>query len=158
MFSTMKKLVIIIALSLFVHPFLNAQNVKLTTYVEATHITPKTGINVRYVDPNIDYEIGAFYQESKILEQMWMSDEAIRNLPRFYEQTFAGIYFAAPLMERNRFDLKFNVRMGVANKEIFVITPAIMGDLKLTPFIHLGGGIGTRAFKPTLITNLTINI
>lgn len=154
----MKKLALIIVLSLFVYPFLNAQNLKLSTYVEATHITPKTGVSLRYIDPFIEYEIGAFYQESKIVEQMWMSDEAMAKLPRFYEQSFVGFYFAYPMMQRDWFDLKFNVRTGVVNNEIFVITPAIMGDLKITPFIHLGGGIGTRVFRPTFITNLTINI
>lgn len=154
----MKKLAIIIALFFVTLPFANGQTLQLSTYIEATHITPKTGVNVRYVDPYLNYEIGAFFQECKTLERMWMTDESISSLPRFYEQTFMGIYFSYPMMQRNWFDLKFNIRTGIVNNEYFVITPAIMGDLKITSFIHIGGGIGTRAFRPTLMTNVTINI
>lgn len=152
----MKKSIIIIALLFFAISLAQAQNIHFSTYIEATHVTPKSGFNLRYVDP-YGWEVGIFHQESKLLENV-MSLDQDRQLPRFYEKTFSGVLLTFPMMERERFDLKFNVRTGVVNNEIFVITPAVLANLKIAPFLHLGGGIGTRAFRPTLITNLTVRI
>ena len=152
----MKKSVFVVILSIAFLPFANGQMVKLTIYVESTHVSPKSGLNIRYEDPYLGYEIGVFYQESRFLDNVRGTD--VNSFPRSYEKMFTGLYLACPIMQRDWLDLKFNVRTGVTNNETFVITPMVTSDLKLAPFLQIGGGIGTRSFRPTFMTHLTINI
>ena len=128
-----------------------------TTYVENTSISPKAGIAVG-AENNYGWEYGGFYQESKVLEDMLLSEQDIARLPHRYEQVFYGAYFSAPVLQVYHAVLKFNVRTGVANQASFVITPSLLADLKINKAVSIGGGIGVRAFAPTFQTNLSIRL
>lgn len=128
----------------------SAQRLTARTYVEKTNVNLKNGAGIGMLLAN-DAEFGGFYQESA----------GFGNSPevqpsRLLEQEFYGIYGAYPLMNRRVIDVKYQVRTGVSNGQNFVITSSILADLTLANRIKLGAGIGTRGFRPTLQSSLTI--
>ena len=128
-----------------------AQQLFVGSYVENTCINAKLGTRIGLLT-NQEFEVGGFYQsESKIFQ----SEE---NKPLFYEKEFFGVFMAAPLLVRDHYQLKLNVRTGAVNKINFAITPSIVMDYKLFNQVSLNGGIGVKALKPTLQAGIRINI
>lgn len=136
---------------LFVAAHLNAQHVQTTTYIEQTHISPKLGTSVGYSFAD-HIEVGAFFQRATEQQEA----EPGRLLKS--ENEFYGAYFAYPVFSRRMADIKFNVRTGVTNGENFVITPSLMATFKPLKNINIGGGIGTRSFKPSYMATIRINL
>lgn len=150
----MKKLFITTLVFAAVLGTVSAQKLIVKTYVEKTHMSPKTGTAIGFENRYL-WEYGAFFQEASLMESFLMSEAAKEALPRHYEKEFAGIYFAVPVMSREHFTVKANVRTGVSNGENFVITPSLLADYKLAEHIRLGMGVGSRAFRPTLQGSLS---
>lgn len=153
----MKKLISISVIILGIATQVLAQELRVSSYVETTSVSPKLGVSIGRVS-EFGIEYGGFYQESKILEAWLMSAEGTANLPRFYEKTFYGLFFNYPVVSSDNFDVLFNVRTGVVNKLYFVITPSFMANYKPGNRISLGAGIGIRSFRPTLQSSISINI
>ncbi|NQZ75850.1 MAG: hypothetical protein HRT61_07015 [Ekhidna sp.] len=131
-----------------------SQKVTVSTYVERTHISPKTGVFVGYKD-RYSYEYGFFYQQATT---MLMSKEKQQELPRFYEREFIGTYLSAPIYYLGDFTLKMNVRMGVSNEENFVITPAFLAHYSVFENVTLQAGLGARCFRPTYQYGISISL
>jgi len=128
----------------------NAQQLTARTYVEKTNVNLKNGVGIGMLFAN-DAEFGGFYQESAGFGN---SQEVQPS--RLLEQEFFGIYGAYPLMNRRVFDVKYQVRTGVSNGQNFVITSSVLADVTLMNRIKLGAGVGTRGFRPTLQSSVTI--
>ncbi|MEP1343809.1 hypothetical protein [Ekhidna sp.] len=127
----------------------SAQSVIIRTYVEKTHMSPKTGTSIGF-ENRFSWEFGAFFQEASLMESFMMSEDQREALPREYEEEFSGIYFAVPITVREKFVVKANVRTGMTNGENFAITPSILADYKPMKHVRIGMGIGTRSFRPTM--------
>jgi len=102
----MKKLVTI-SILLFSFQLATAQRLNVTTYVEKTNIGIKGGTAFGF-ENHLGFEYGGFYQEAELTEGLFGQERD--ELPRFYEKEFFGLYGAAPLMVRAKYDLKINVR------------------------------------------------
>ena len=133
------------------------QGLVTSTYVETTSVGPKAGIAVGAVN-QYGWEYGGFYQESKTLESLVMSETTRSALPHRYERVFAGLYFSVPVTFYNRGEIKFNVRTGVVNKESFIITPSLLADYRLNNLISIGGGVGVRNMAPTIQTKISFTL
>jgi len=144
----MKKLVTI-SILLFSFQLATAQRLNVTTYVEKTNIGIKGGTAFGF-ENHLGFEYGGFYQE--------LFGQERDELPRFYEKEFFGLYGAAPLMVRAKYDLKINVRMGVTNGENFLITPSLVANYQLMKIISVRGGIGARSFQPTFQAGINIKL
>ena len=127
------------------------QTMEASTYIERTHISPKVGSAVGVHFKN-NFEVGGFYQQSTVELQ------AEPGRPLMYENQFYGLYLGCPIKNTDYFDLKVNIRTGVSNNENFVITPSVMGSVKLLRKISLTGGIGTRSLRPTYMASLSMHI
>ncbi len=132
----------------------SAQDVIVKTYVEKTRVGVKSGTSVG-MENSYGWEYGGFYQESSLLESL-MSEEQKALLPRNYEKTFYGAYFAAPVMESEFVVLKAHIRTGISNGENFVITPSLLADYKISSIARFGFGLGSRAFQPTMQASFSI--
>ncbi|MEM9895365.1 MAG: hypothetical protein AAF789_03270 [Bacteroidota bacterium] len=152
----MKKTILFTCFSVLMLSTVFSQQLKITKYIERTHISPKIGTAIGFVN-QYGWEYGAFYQEASILEST-MSEERRSQLPRFYEREFYGAYFSAPLLYSGNLKLKMNVRTGVSNGENFVITPSLLSDYKVTRRITIGAGVGSRAFRPTLQGSISVRL
>lgn len=132
------------------HPA-NAQQFKASTYSEITRVSPKAGVSVGAILPieRGNIELGGFYQKS-------LAVQAGEGAYAAYEKKFYGFYTSFFLIEKERFELKLNVRAGSVNKKYFAITPALKSEVKLGKNISLETGVGMRAFRPTLITGLAV--
>ena len=148
----MKKLSLII-MSVVMASAAIGQGLVTSTYVETTSVGPKAGIAVGAVN-----QYGGFYQESKTLESLVMSETTRSALPHRYERVFAGLYFSVPVTFYNRGEIKFNVRTGVVNKESFIITPSLLADYRLNNLISIGGGVGVRNMAPTIQTKISFTL
>lgn len=131
------------------------QKIIIRTYIEKTHMSPKTGTMIGFENRYL-WEFGAFFQESSLMESL-MSEEARADMPRHYERDFTGIYFAVPVMIRESIVIKVNVRTGVSNNENFVITPAVLAVYRPTKNLNIGLGLGSRAFRPTLMASIGLS-
>ena len=152
----MKKLASILVTSL-VATLALGQSFIASTYVEKTSVSPKTGFSIGIEnDYNIGY--GAFYQESKLAEAAFMSQDERNNLPKRYEKVFYGLYLSVPVADYYRGSLVANIRTGVANGESFIITPSLLANYELTNTLSIGGGLGVRSFAPTFQTSISINL
>lgn len=129
----------------------NAQQMQVKTYVEHTHISPKFGTALGW---NLagDVEVGGFFQQAADLAQPEY------GRPLRVENQFYGAYFGYPMYAGRITEIKLNVRTGVSNGENFVITPSILANFKPTRNLSIGGGIGTRAFRPTFMASLSLNL
>lgn len=132
-----------------------AQKLTVRTYVEKTKMSPKSGTAVGF-ENNYQWEYGAFYQETSLMESLMMNQEEKKALPRQYEREFYGVYFEAPMWSKESLVVKMNVRTGVSNGQNFVITPSVLADYKLGEHLRVGMGVGTRAFQPTLQASVAI--
>ncbi|MEQ9468293.1 MAG: hypothetical protein RLN88_12845 [Ekhidna sp.] len=134
----------------------SAQNVIVRTYVEKTNMSPKTGTSIGF-ENRYQWEYGAFFQEASLMESFMMSEEDLEALPHQYEKDFAGLYFAVPVISRELFVVKANVRTGMSNGENFVITPSVLADYKPIKHVRIGMGVGSRAFRPTLQASVALS-
>lgn len=144
------RLAITLAMLTSIH-LVNAQETFVSTYIEQTKVGQKLGTQLGY-ESREGYELGVFYQKEATI--FGSNDDSTK--PRFYEQEFAGAFFAASLIRNKRYNVKFNVRTGVTNKINFTITPSVIGNYKLNKFIKLQCGIGMRALRPTMQAGLRI--
>lgn len=128
-----------------------AQKVQVRSYVERTHISPKLGTSVGICTQD-NIEIGGFYQHA--MDELFSEEQNSKRM----ERQFYGVYFGYPMMSYRRMDVKFNLRTGVSNGENFVITPSVLGAFRPVPAINLGAGVGVRAFRPTLMGSISINL
>ena len=131
----------------------NAQRLQLKTYVENTHISPKAGVMIGF-ENKYAWEYGTFYQESGILT----GSSSESSLPKNYERTLYGAFFAVPLVDTRKLDVKMQVRTGVSNGVNFVITPSAHAYYSLVRNVKFGVGLGTRAFRPTLQSSFVISM
>ncbi len=145
----MKKQLLILLFFVAVLASASAQNLVIRTYVEKTHMSPKTGTSIGF-ENRFQWEYGVFFQEASLMESFMMSDEDRDNLPRNYEREFTGLYFAVPIVSRDSYVIKANVRTGMTNGQNFAITPSVLADYKLARYIRLGMGVGSRNLRPTL--------
>ncbi|WP_425390701.1 hypothetical protein [Ekhidna sp.] len=150
----MKKPFLLVVFLLTLMGLASGQELVVKTYVEKTHMSPKTGTAIGF-ENQYQWEYGAFFQETSLVESFMMSEADKAALPRHYEKEFYGLYFAVPVMLREQFVVKANVRTGVSNGENFVITPSLLADYKLAEHIRVGMGLGSRAFRPTLQGSLS---
>lgn len=152
----MKKHILLSLLFAAVLGTVSAQKVIIKTYVEKTHMSPKTGTAIGFENRFL-WEYGAFFQEASLMESFMMSEEDKESLPRHYEKDFTGIYFAVPIVARESFLVKANVRTGVSNGENFVITPSVLADYIPVKHVRIGLGVGSRAFRPTLQASVSLS-
>jgi len=150
----MKPLMILIALVATLGAA-KAQHVVAKTYMEKTHVSPKTGFALGF-QTYTGIEVGAFYQESFLMEKLLGQAESQKEMPRFYEKQFYGAYMSYPVIDQPLYDFQFNVRTGITNGENFTITPSILGHFKPVKTISLGIGVGVRAFRPTVQSSVSI--
>ena len=127
----------------------SAQKMIIRTYLEKTHMSPKTGTSIGF-ENQFGWEYGAFFQEASLMESFMMSEADVEALPRHYEREFTGLYFAVPIVSRESYIIKMNVRTGMTNGKNFLITPSVLADYKLAEYIRLGMGVGSRNFRPTI--------
>jgi hypothetical protein len=139
-------------LSIFAIQAVTAQRVITSSYMEYTKVSPKLGYSIGYQFGDTHIEVGAFQQNNMAPE----NTEA--STPSDYEQKFTGVYMNYPMLETKALNLTFKIRTGISNGENFVITPAINGDYKLYKKVQLTGGVGVRAFRPTLVSGIKIII
>ncbi|MEP1033542.1 hypothetical protein [Ekhidna sp.] len=152
----MKKYILLSLLFAAVLGTASAQKVIIKTYVERTHMSPKTGTAIGFENRFL-WEYGVFFQEASLMESFMMSEQDKEALPRHYEKDFSGIYFAVPIVARESFLLKANVRTGVSNGENFVITPSVLADFMPVKHVRLGLGVGSRAFRPTIQASVALS-
>jgi hypothetical protein len=145
----MKKLIVFISVLILAH-IGYSQSLSARTYIERTSAGSKMGTSVGF-ENELGFEFGGFYQES-------MGNMEEGTSTRFYEREFFGIYGAAPLVQRASYDLKFQVRMGVSNRENFLITPSLLAKYHVFKIVSIGGGIGVRSFRPTFQGSITIKL
>lgn len=130
---------------------LKAQGLQASTYIERTVVGPKVGTAIGYSFSDL-IEVGGFYQRATEMA------EAEAGRPLREENEFYGAYFGYPLLSAQKSVIKLNVRTGVSNGENFVITPSLMGSYSPMQLVKIGGGIGVRAFKPTVMASLTLRL
>ncbi len=152
----MKKPLLLILLFTAVIASASAQKLIIRTYLEKTHMSPKTGTSIGF-ENQFEWEYGVFFQEASLMESLMMSEAALEDLPRQYEREFAGLYFAVPIISRAAYIVKMNVRTGLTNRENFAITPSILADYRLANHIRLGMGVGSRNFRPTIQGSLAFS-
>ena len=130
----------------------SAQRVVASSYIEQTQISSKLGYSVGVVFSESNIELGAFQQNnmSSMDPEVW-DDNA-------YERSFTGVYMNYPMLEKRMLSLNFKIRTGLSNGENFVITPAVNGDYEVSKKIKVTGGVGVRAFRPTLVSGIKIVI
>ncbi len=145
----MKKQLLLLLLFVTVLGTASAQKVIVRTYVEKTNMSLKTGTAIGF-ENQFNWEFGAFFQEASLMESFMMSDEDLEALPHQYEKEFTGIYFAVPIVSREQYIVKANVRTGVTNGENFAITPSVLADYTPIKHLKIGMGVGVRGFRPTL--------
>lgn len=146
----MKKVILTIASILALAAGSQAQTLQTSTYVEKTHYSPKVGTSVGYQFTN-KFELGGFYQKA-------VEDQLAEAQPRIIEEEFYGAFVACPIWDSRAASLKFNIRTGVSNGENFVITPSVMAKSSPIPQVSIGGGVGIRAFRPTLMATVSLNL
>lgn len=139
-------------LSIFAIQAASAQRIITSSYVEQTKVSPKLGYSIGYKFADTHIEVGAFQQNSMTTR----SSETGSSMD--YEKSFTGVYMNYPITANNTFSLNFKIRTGVSNGENFVITPAFNGDYKLFKKIQLTGGLGVRAFRPTVMSGIKISL
>ncbi len=142
----MKKLVILVYFIFTVQILYSQKQLQLKTYIERTVTGPKLGIGLG-IKGHGGYEYGGFYQEAQLLGPT--SSDITSTKPYPYEKTFYGLYGTGTLLTRRWYDLKLQARMGITNKENFIITPSVIGRVKLANWISLETGLGFRQFRPT---------
>ena len=152
----MKKPLLFLVLLLLIMSIASAQKVIVRTYIEKTHMSPKTGTAIGF-ENKFRWEYGAFFQEASLMESFMMTEEELEALPHVYEKEFAGVYFAVPIISREQFVVKANVRTGMSNGENFVITPSVLADFQPMKHISIGMGVGSRAFRPTLQASVALS-
>ncbi|WP_258104998.1 hypothetical protein [Marinoscillum sp. MHG1-6] len=130
----------------------NAQQPFVKSYIERTHISPKLGLQGGYEFKN-NFELGGFYQKEN--DAFWSSNEA---KPRFYEKEFYGVIMAAPVLSKEKFNVKANVRMGAVNGEYFSITPSMIAGYKLFNAIEVQAGFGLKSFRITSQAGIRFNL
>jgi hypothetical protein len=59
------------------------------------------------------------------------------------------------MLDKQMFELDFDIRTGMANSSNFVITPSVRAGLKLGK-LSLNAGIGTRRFRPTYTAGISV--
>ena len=127
----------------------SAQKLILENHLETTQVGTKIGGAIGMIFKG-NYQVGMFHQEHS---HSIFSGE---KLPRFYEESFKGVYFSLPLKGNDFLELSFKVRTGIVNNEIFSIKPSIHSYIRPVKFIRLGLGIGTRMLRPTLMPSISI--
>ncbi len=125
-----------------------AQSVKLTTYMEYTHISPKAGTSAGYLFEN-NFGAGIFYQK-EVLQGF------TEEIPTRREKKFWGAYFALPVIYRAKYDAGMQLRAGVVNTEGFTITPSFHFTYRPVPFIGISAGVGMRNLRPSVMPRLEI--
>lgn len=123
-----------------------SQGVKAYSYTEINKFSTRLGTALGF-ETNNSIEFGAFYQVS-----LGKSNE---SRPK-HEYKFVGGYLAMPFVSNQNFNLKFKVRVGMVNRENFVITPSLDAQFYLNKFIGLGLGVGTRNLNPTVMTSIIL--
>ncbi len=127
------------------------QSMIAKTYVEQTFYTPKVGTAIGYKFAG-DYEIGGFVQKSTVDLQ------AEDGRPLHYEKEFIGAFFSYPMLTAYKTEVQMKVRTGITNMQNFTITPSVHANYKPAQVITIGAGVGVRAFKPTFMASLQINL
>ncbi|WP_370087437.1 hypothetical protein [Ekhidna sp.] len=152
----MKKQLLLSLLFATVLGTVSAQKVVVRTYVEKTNMSLKTGTAIGF-ENKFNWEYGAFFQEASLMESFMMSKEDLEELPHMYEKDFVGIYFAVPIVSREQYLVKANVRTGITNGENFVITPSVLADYKPIKHLIIGMGVGVRGLRPTLQASVALS-
>ena len=150
---TVRIIKLIVALTtIFAIQAASAQNLVASSYVEQSFVSSKLGYSIGVKFQETKIELGVFQQNSMV------SFDTENSSVTDYERTFTGVYMNYPMFETRTLTLNFKIRTGVSNGENFVITPAVNGDYTLNRKIQVMGGVGVRAFRPTLMTGIKIII
>ncbi len=160
----MKSLTFILVVFLFSSHMGNAQQLFMSSYFEATKVSPKLGTEMgARLSYDIDYagynnrmwiEMGGFYQ--KEANVLFENNETVSL--RFYEKEFYGLFFAAPVTSFNNGSLMLKVRTGVINGENFAITPSAIANYRLSRHLEINIGVGVRSFNPTVQSGIRFNL
>lgn len=148
-----KRAILILCMSLFVGiAYTNGQNLKISTYIEKTHLSPKFGTEIGLQLPGIigPITVGGFYQKSSI-----SAESEKNNLEEFQ---FYGAFIQLPFLNRKRYNVNFEVRSGYINNNSFVIAPLLNTEFYLTENIGISLGCGMRSFMLTGVGKLVFRI
>lgn len=153
----MKKIDKFITLSflfLSMNHYVNAQQIRISTYTEVTVVSPKVGTFVGIVFPGYigNIEIGGFYQQSSSLG-FGTQEQERRGV---FERNFKGLYTAFSMYHVKKLDVNLNVRVGTMNNESFSIIPTVQGDYQVSRYMSIGVGGGLRNFMPSFMAKVSI--
>ncbi len=140
-----KQILVICFLSLVVKTAYT-QGFKAYSYTESSKFSTRLGTAFGF-ETNNSFEFGAFYHVKP--------GKSSESRPK-HEYKFVGGYFAMPFVSNQNFNLKFKARVGMVNRENFVITPSLDAQFYLNKFIGLGLGVGTRNLNPTVMTSIIL--
>ncbi|MEQ6118402.1 hypothetical protein, partial [Reichenbachiella sp. MALMAid0571] len=117
----------------------NAQELKLSTYIEKTKMSPKLGHSLGLVFPGYlgDMEVGGFYQRN-----MLSHNAETTSKKQIIEEQFYGFYMGISFIQRQKVNVNFNVRTGLVNGSLLAITPSVFSDFMLSDALGFGLGLG----------------
>ena len=124
----------------------NAQELKLSTYIEKTKMSPKLGHSLGLVFPGYlgDMEVGGFYQRNMLSHNMETTSKK-----QIIEEQFYGFYIGISFIQRQKVNVNFNLRTGLVNGSLLAITPSVFSDFMLSDALGFGLGLGMRNMQPT---------
>ena len=124
----------------------NAQELKLTTYIEKTKMSPKLGHSLGVVFPGYlgDIEVGGFYQKNMLTNTAETTSKRV-----IMEEQFYGFYVGISFIQRDKINVNFNLRVGLVNESMLAITPSVFTDFMLSNALGFGLGVGMRNLQPT---------
>ena len=124
----------------------NAQELKLSTYIEKTKMSPKLGHSLGLVFPGYlgDMEVGGFYQKNMLTNRVETTSKRV-----IMEEQFYGFYIGISFIQREKINVNFNLRAGLVNDSMLAITPSVFSDFMLSNALGFGLGLGMRNLQPT---------
>ena len=124
----------------------NAQELKLSTYIEKTKMSPKLGHSLGLVFPGYlgDMEVGGFYQRNMLTNTTESTSKRV-----IMEEQFYGFYIGISFIQREKVNVNFNLRAGLVNESMLAITPSVFTDFMLSNALGFGLGVGMRNLQPT---------
>lgn len=133
----------------------NAQELKLSTYIEKTKMSPKLGHSLGLVFPGYlgDMEVGGFYQKNMLVDHTESTSKR-----RVVEEQFYGFYMGISFIQREKVNVNFNVRTGLVNGSMLAITPSVFSDFMLSEALGFGLGLGMRNLQPTYTGRLILKL
>ena len=139
-----------IACMLFIHSA-SSQGLMLHAYYEQTQVSPKIGasIGVELWDRS---EIGVFGQKKVFFEEGSIDTES------GVEHQFFGLYASYPLHADELLLLKASARVGLANMDLWRVTPSVQATFLPNKPMSFGTALSMLQAKPTLMAFVKIRL